>query len=249
MQHQCLLLSGEVALGNLNPALLAFWPGLTQELSQLANPTKPKELLPTSWRHLHYWLGSSRDSCYCMNEEGLPFLLPVNREWARLTHLKNKNWSISSGLQKQCYTGGCSPLKSLLSWYCTRQKYEVPLTLRQKYEAPWDTTPSNQAETVVWVGWFLTGFNPAVFLLCFVSSLLRTVSLRSCPPERWTHDLLPCVCVSIPTPNSHIIGEFPIAQNWPGLIHHHPCTWNLRQRADICRPPKQKITTIEHIKK
>lgn len=110
--------------GNLHSAPLAFWSGLAQEPSRLANPTKPKELLPTQ-SHLN-------SSLECMNEGGLPF----SYEWIESKPdeptYRNKDWSVSSSLQKQGYTEGDAPpsptiLKSLLSQYCTQQKYKGSL--------------------------------------------------------------------------------------------------------------------------
>ena len=165
--------------GNLHSAPLTFWSGLAQEPSRLVDPTKPKELLPTQCH-----LSSSLE---CMNEGGLPF----SYEWIESKPdeptYRNKDWSVSSSLQKQGYTeGDANPTPRPIL-----KEPALPVLhsgkIQRVSEIPWDTTPSNQATTVVWVGQFLTGFNPAVFLLCFVSSLLRTVCLRICPLKRQLH--------------------------------------------------------------
>lgn len=192
--------------GNLHSAPLAFWSGLAQKSSRLVNPTKPKELLPTQ-SHLN-------SSLECMNEGGLPF----SYEWIESKPdeptYRNKDWSVSSSLQKQGYTEGDAP-----PHHHHLKEPALPVLhsakIQRVSEIPWDTTPSNQAETVVWEGQFLTGFNSAVFLLCFVSSLLRTVCLRIHPPKRQLHfpflhmAFQSCIYVSIPTLNIHITGEFP----------------------------------------
>lgn len=161
------------------------------------------------------------------------------------SHTKRKTGQLI--LNNQCYTEGACPLRKPA--LC---KLHSP-KIGSASETPWDSTPSNGAVPVVWVGRSVTGSWPStVFLLCTVSSLLRTVfetlsSKKTAALAFPSHGLLSCICVSIPPqPHCSCYWEFLVAQNCLGFLLHHPYSWSLKKRPYICRLPKQN-SQLQHI--